>query len=393
MWPTPVHSVQLRGVRLSTANKSEGFTILELLVSMAVVGILMLILIQVTTSTSNLWRGTTDKIKSFQNARTAFDAITQTLAQATLNTYYEYFNVSGQKYTGQASFVPAAYDRCSELHFVSGPAKTLLAGITRGGTLSGPYSQFSPGHAIFFQAPLGFTQDSADGAVNLDNTLNAMGYFVEFGSDADFLPAFLSGSVDPRYRYRLMQFFQPTEEMAVYTENWGSRANGTKAAWFATPLALPLKGASKVRPAGVIAENVLYLVLRAKRSDKEYAAANPKPTPIAPNYTYDSRPLPVIAPSDAAKYPSRHQLPPLVAVTLVAIDETSAARLADRFGSTPPLQALGIDNLFQTTADTNDPAAYQADLDTLKQTLAANNVTFRIFETEVMLRSSKWTKD
>lgn len=181
--------------------------------------------------------------------------------------------------------------------------------------------------------------------------------------------------------------------MAVYTEDWAARANGAKASWFAAPLALPLQGTSNVRPASVLADNILYLVLRPRRSAKEYEAASPKPVPIAPNYTYDSRPKAAITPAEAKGYPSRHQLPPLVAVTLIAIDETSAARLESRFGSTPPLEALGIANLFQTAADTNDPAAYEADLETLKTVLANNKINFRIFETEVMLRSSKWTKD
>lgn len=390
MWPIPDCDPEPRDAGNSDLQHSQrAFTLLELLVSMVVVGFLMLILVQTTSSTSKLWRGTTDKIKSFQNARSAFEAITQTLSQATLNTYYEYFDASGQKYTGQSSFVPAIYDRCSELHFVSAPASKVLAGITRGGSMAGSYTSYSPGHAVFFQSPLGYTKDS--GAVNLDNTLNALGYFVEFGSDQDFLPSFLSTSVKPRYRYRLMQFFQPSEEMTVYTENWAGRAEGAKAAWFANSLALPLAGAPKVRPASMLADNVLYLVIRPKRSDKDYNPSNPNP--IAKDYTYDSRPKPVISPSEMSSRPTRHQLPPIVSVTLVAIDEASAIRLEAQHGSTPPLQALGIANLFQTEPDTNDPQKYLEDLDKLKQTLVNNRITFRIFETDVMLRSSKWTKD
>lgn len=364
-----------------------------MLVSMVVVGVLMLILVQTTTSTSNLWRGTTDKIKSFQNARSAFESITQTLSQATLNTYYEYYNASGSRYAGQASFVPAIIDRASELHFVSAPSSKLLAGINRAGTVPGSYSSLSPGHAIFFQSPLGYSRDPDASVANLDNMLNSIGYFVEFGSDQDFLPSFLSSSVKPRYRYRLMQLLQPSEEMAVYKENWLGRANGTKASWFSTPLGLPLTGTGGVRPASVLGDNILFLVLRPKRSDKEFDAANPKPQPIAPDYTYDSRPLATILPSQYPNFPSRHQLPPIVAVTLVAIDEASAVRLENRFGTTPPLQALGLNNLFQSEADTNVPSQYHIDLENLKSVLTENKVNFRIFETEVMLRSSKWTKD
>jgi len=392
MWPTPDRDPQAARF-LVLQHSRRAFTLLELLVSMVVVGILMLVLVQTTTSTSNLWRGTTDKIKSFQNARSAFEAITQTVSQATLNTYYEYYDSAGLKYTGQTTFTPALCDRCSELHFVSGPATKVLAGINRGGTLPGAYASLCPGHVMFFQSPLGYTRETSAGAVNLDNTLNSIGYFVEFGSDLDFLPSFLSGSVKPRYRYRLMQFFQPSEEMTVYTESWSGRSAGGKATWFSSPLALALTGTSGVRPASVLADNVLYLVIRPKRSAKEFEAANPKPKPIAPDYVYDSRPKAQITPGEVGNYPTRHQLPPIVAITLVAIDEASALRLENRFGSTPPLQALGIDKLFQTEADTNVPDQYVQDLDKLKTVLTDNRVTFRIFETEVMLRSSKWTKD
>jgi uncharacterized protein (TIGR02599 family) len=390
MWPTPDCDPESRDAgNFDLQQPQRAFTLLELLVSMVVVGFLMLILVQTTTSTSNLWRGTTDKIKSFQNARSAFEAITQTLSQATLNTYYEYFDASGQKYTGQSTFVPAIYDRCSELHFVSAPASKLLAGITRSGSPGGAYSTLCSGHAVFFQSPLGYTRVA--GSVNLDNTLNSLGYFVEFGSDQDFLPSFLSGSVNPRYRYRLMQFFQPSEEMTVYIENWSGRSEGTKAAWFAAPLALPLSGSANVRPASVLADNILYLVIRPKRSDKDYNPSNPNP--IARDYVYDSRPKPVISPAEMSSRPTRHQLPPIVAVTLVAIDEASAIRLENQYGSAAPLQALGIANLFQSEPDTNNPQKYQEDLETLKETLAKNRITYRIFETEVMLRASKWTKD
>jgi uncharacterized protein (TIGR02599 family) len=392
MWPTPDRDSK-PATDLDIQQARRAFTLLELLVSMVVVGFLMLILVQTTTSTSNLWRGTTDKIKSFQNARSAFEGITQSLSQATLNTYYEYYDVSGNRYSGQGGFTPAICDRASELHFVSAPSAKLLAGITRNGSPSGPYSSLSPGHAIFFQSPLGYSRDPDSSVVNLDNTLNALGFFVEFGSDQDFLPLFLKDAVNPRYRYRLMQFFQPSEEMAVYSENWSGHSNGAKASWFSNPLSLALKDSPNVRPASVLADNILFLVLRPKRSDKEYDMANPKPKAIAPDYTYDSRPLPNISPAQMPNYPSRHQLPPIVAVTLVAIDETSASRLEQRFGTTPPLQGLGINNLFQNETDTNNPTQYQADLETLKSVLTQNRVTFRIFETEVMLRSSKWTKD
>lgn len=373
MWPIPDRTPERNSSgagRLRRVELCSAFSLLELLVSMVLLALLMFVLIQTTTSTSKLWRGTTDKIKSFQNARSAFETITQTLAQATLNTYYEYFDASGTRYSGQATFTPNAYDRYSELHFLSGPAAAVLAGINRTDSNGAkPYAAISPGHAVFFQAPLGYTLNT--GSINLDNTLNAVGYFVEFASDKDMLPGLVSNTVTPHYRYRLVQFLQPTENLDVYLESWASRANGTSAKWFKNALELGVASATKPRPVNVLADNILFLIIR--------------PKPDLAGYTYDSRPKAIIKPSEKSTYPTRHQLPPRVAVTLVAIDEASAIRLENQYGATPPLDKLGLANLFQ------DSTQYDANLRDMKSKFADAHINYRIFETEVLIRTSKWT--
>jgi uncharacterized protein (TIGR02599 family) len=328
---------------------------LEVLVSMVLVALLMVVLAQITSSTSRLWRGTSDKIRSFQNARSAFETMTQSASQATLNTYYEYYDLSGGRYSGQASFVPFAYDRYSELHFLCGPAAALL----------GQSADEYPGEAIFFQAPLGYTLDPK--SVNLDQVLNAAGYYVEFGDDQAGIPSPMQGRVKPRYRYRLMQFLQPSEDLGVYEENWTSHTAGGGAQWFRGPLA------SASPPTGVLAENVIALVIR--------------PKPDFTDYVYDSRPAAKITPASAASYPTRHQLPPRLDITLVVLDETSAARLEAEFGSSPPLVGMGLSGLFE------DISSYETDMTKLKDTLNGRHLNYRVYETEIMIRASKWTMD
>jgi len=358
-----------------------------------VLALMMLVIGHITSGTSKIWRDTSGKIGTFQNARGAFDTMTQTLSQATLNTYYDYYDANGVRNTagGSTSFTPSIYGRFSELHFLSGPASKLLSGVSRkdsSGTKA--YPAVTSGHAVFFQAPIGYTQDTT--ARNLDNTLSAIGYFVEFGSDKDFMPPLVSEKITPKNRYRLVQMIQSSEKLSIYKESWSAHSAGTMAAWFKTPLELTVADPSNPRPTQVLADNVILMILRPKLSDQEFAALS-NPVPIAPDYTYDSQPKEVIPPIQLSQYPSRYQLPPLIGVTLVAIDEASAIRLEAKYGATPPLAAMSLDNLFKATSDTNIRTDYDNDLKTLKTKLDSEKITYRIFETELALRSSKWSQN
>jgi uncharacterized protein (TIGR02599 family) len=363
-------------MRHTPAILRRGFTLVEMLVSMTVLSIIVILLVTMTDQTTKVWRSASGKIEAFRNARGAFESVTQTLSQATLNTYYDYYDTSGKRITDQTA-APAKYDRYSELHFISGPADKVLNTVSRSDGKT--YASVSSGHATFFQVPTGFTLDT-DGKA-LDSTLNSTGYFVEFGSDKDLLPAFVGNDIKPRFRYRLVQFIQPTEVNSVYQEKWSNRTEGTKAAWFATPLA------QSNRPARILAENIIAVIFQPKRSDREHWE-NPGLPALAKDYAYDSQPT---LPSNSVK---RFQLPPLVDVTLVAIDEASAVRLQAEYGETPPLSSiLGGKQLFRSTVNTNDPTSYQADLQTLKDALIAKRINYRIFNSEVIIRASKWSED
>ena len=366
-----MNSTQTHEQRART--RAAGFTLVEMLVSMTVLSIIVVLLVTMTDQTTKVWRNASGKIEAFRNARGAFESVTQTVSQATLNTYYDYFDASGNR-VNQSTAEPAKYDRYSELHFISGPAEKVMAGIT---TKDG--KPYTGSHAIFFQVPTGFTLNSDQ--KQLDNTLNGTGYFVEFGSDKDLIPDFVGTQIKPRYRYRLVQFIQPAEGNLIYQEKWASHLEGGPATWFKTPLS------GSERPTRILAENVIVALFQPKRSDKEYALSPGLP-PLAKNYAYDSQPK---MPSTSV---ARHQLPPLVDVTLVAIDEASATRLQAEYGQSPPLDGiLGGQKLFTTTPDTNDPTAYEADLEKLKTALIAKNINYRIFNTEVIIRSSKWSEN
>ena len=125
------------------------------------------------------------------------------------------------------------------------------------------------------------------------------------------------------------------------------------------------------RQARPIADNIIALIFLAEDTN-----GNPLPT-TAPAYSYDSRNQ--LVPS------TWNQLPAQVEVTMVAIDEGSALRLAAANGTTPPA-------LVKSTYFTN-PANYAADLTALESNLTANSahLTYRVFNTTVRIESAQWS--
>lgn len=322
---------------------SPGFTIIELLAAVAIMAVILLVIFGITQQTGNAWRSTNAKIDAFQDARAAFESISQTLSQATLNVYHDYYDSQGNRRTAQnaTSFVPNSYGRYSDLHFVSG--KSLLA------------DQIT--HSVFFQTPAGYSDAAAYD--NMDTLLNSCGYFVTYSEDPA-RPAFLGSLPNPpplRHRYRLMQFLQPSQELAVY-------ASGTGSAWLTDAMDTPAP------PVRQIAENIIALVVLPRRADRDTG------TPLSPLFEYDSR-----AGLSNPQAPTQHQLPPLVDIVVVAIDEASARRLEN--GPTPP--DLGLASLFSNAEN------LESDLRQLETTLNNQRLPYRVFRTTVAMRNAKWS--
>jgi prepilin-type N-terminal cleavage/methylation domain-containing protein len=199
----------------------RGFTLVELIVAVGLLAIVLLLLASMTNSTASIWRLTSGKIEEFRSAGNAFDALTRRLSQATLNTYWDY----------DSPTAPTTYLRHSELRFLSGPATANSYGsgvfpsnvVTSGTTTT---------HAIFFQAPLGFVDESPlidnPNFGGLDNLVNTWGYYVEY--NADVRPNFINSLAHPppaRNRYRLMELMQPSNQMTIYNYTSGYNVSGT----------------------------------------------------------------------------------------------------------------------------------------------------------------------
>jgi uncharacterized protein (TIGR02599 family) len=345
-------------------RKYTGFTLVEVLVSLAVLALIMVVMASMVNLTSSSWKRTRAGVERYQQARVAFDTITRRLSEATLNTYFDYVDSSGNygitsNGTGR-TFIPDRYVRRSELRFKSGPGLTGLSG--------------DPSHSVFFHAPQGF----ADTPSNLSNLMNTCGFFVELGSDSGLLPGILPAAF-ARDRFRLMQLLEPTENFSIY-QLVANDPKTTKEDWFKTPIA------NRAATVSIIAENIIALLMLPKLSKSDQVGSLDDSS-LAPNYTYDS----TATNSNAAINPS-NQLPPVVLVTMVAIDETSAKRMTD--SERTALRDL-IAGLFKKAGSTTDSSTegYAKDLKTLEDYLNSKRIDYRIFNSNVILKGAKWSRE
>ena len=355
------------------------FTLIELLVSMAVLSLLMVMVFSMVDSTQKTWEVARSRVSQFREARVAFEAVTQDLRQATLNTYIDYDYGDGKYRSSDLNNPkpPKGFQRQSELHFISGPSSDLLG--AQGG------DNF-PGHAIFFQVPGGFGTDEKNAQLN--DLLNARGYFVEYGDDSSFKPGFLNSEVKPRFRFRLMELRPPTENLQIYIEDLKAAGDDGVGAsdealreWFIGEIGGEFAGGAVKRP---IADNIIAAFFLPKLPE-----ASETTTTLAPDYVYDSRLWQTNDQSTVAAL-TKNQLPPLVEVTMVAVDEKSMIRYQllnpDSKNSAPEFIPSNLFTSFSSYRKFLD------DIEALKTSLDAKQIEYRIFSQVVPMRSAGWSE-
>ena len=325
-------------------RSGRAFTLVEMMVATTILVLLMGIILGITSQVGRIWTSVTAKGDSFTAAQAAFDGITRKLSMATLNTHYDYFDING-KAAGDAGYnqIPARYGRQSELHFIMG--KALLS------------EQLS--HALFFQARLGRSEKMN----GLSGLLNSCGYYIAFRDEER--PAFfnrLNPGMPSRYRFRLMEFTQQSEDLSLYVTNGNT--------WFTT------SASTTSRP---LANNILALAIIPHKANEK-----PESTSLAGNCEYNSR----VNWSGAEQPATMNQLPPVVRVVMVAIDETSANRTLQNISNADSAaQALGVNYgvLFQNAANLS------ADLVTVEDQLTRRGINYRVFQTDVAVREARWS--
>lgn len=355
---------------------SGGFTLVELLLSMTIVAVLLLMVSSVLGYVQKGWKQASARVSQFREARRAFDRITTSLGQATLNNYvaYRFDNAANPLAPPDNKMLqyPKGYVRYSDLQFVCGPSSA-----TDNPRLTGMNESESPGHAVFFQAPIGDNYSQAGGVTyHLPTALRGLGFFVRFGDDAAYRPDFLGDRGKPRsYRYRLHEYRSATDAVLIYDQS----SRYTQSDWYAN-------WQEYSRP---IANNIILLLIAPKRPVVTGSTADPYD--IAPRFTYDTYPRGGLGgvSNESEQQRTDFQLPPLVEVTMVAIDEGSAELLAMDSGNsgTPYLSDVLQTGAFNRAADMAD------DLAGLQQALVEKKVNFRVFSATVSIRASRWSRD
>jgi len=337
------------------------------MVATAILLVILGVVVGMISQTGSAWTYASEKVSAFQGARFAFETITRAVSHATLNTYYDYYDQSRNRRTpnvgGNAKiFLPDVYGRYSELEFVSG--KSLVPGqIT---------------HSIFFQTPAGDTQDP-ETYEHLGGLLNVFGFFLEFGSDSDARPSFLGLGSPPRYRFRLVELLQPTENFSVY-ENLAN-ASDQDHTWFTDAISSDPK-----KTVRLLAENIIACVICPRLATD--ATASSFTSSLSPNFEYDSvislaKDGPAMWAPGTPQPANMNQLPPVVRIVLIAVDERSMARLQ---GTSTAKPNLGFDygSVFQSADKLDD------DLKEVSDALSKKRLNFRIFQTDVAISAAKW---
>ena len=333
----------------------SAFSLVELMVACAVLAMLLGLISMAIRQMAGGIQTSSAKVNAFQSARTGFEAVNRTLSLATLNTYWDYFDTYKKPRGTNTDFTPSLYGRQSDLHF-----------LIMNNDFPAPAGLEPVGHAVFFQAPLGYFTNTA--TPNPPGSLNPCGFFVAYGND----PA--KPNIEEllnRPRFRLYQWLPSSESLAVDP----SLGRITNTNWISPSNAL--------QP---LAENVIAFVVRVPSSGEDGFST------AATNYWWDSL-TPwssgTQASTDNTQPSQMHQLPPLVNVTMVAIEEAAANRLlGDSSSAASAATALGIPDLSTLFATAS---SYESDLATLERGLSSKSIPYRVFTTTVPLRGSRWS--
>jgi uncharacterized protein (TIGR02599 family) len=333
-------------------KRNSGFTLVEVLVSITILTMIMLIVTEVISVAQRSWKFAASRVSQFRETRMAFDSVVKNLRQAALNPYYDF--KWDAAIIDNPLLSPGPPSRTADLGiFVGRPAAIFPNGAQGQGQWA------NSGNGVVFQAPLGYTLLAP--MKSLKGLLNARGYAVQYGSDTNFVPQGLRTALTPKLRYRLVEFRPPTELNSLYAApgaqpwvpgaNLGAAGGGGGADSLLVPLADNVIGLS-ITPGW--RQDALTGVT-AFGSDGDTALS-----------TFDSY-------SRASPFPN--QLPRVMRVTMVAIDEASASRLSSEGNGRLP------DLVTQSGANLGDPSTlgHRRELARLSDYLARERVNYRIF--------------
>jgi uncharacterized protein (TIGR02599 family) len=200
----------------------------------------------------------------------------------------------------------------------------------------------------------------------LNNLLCTRAYFVKFGDDANYIPDGLRTRLQTKNRYRLLEYQPPAEDNQIYgaPNNWRQL------------------NAEFLRP---VAENIVALIISPRLTTVEMTqsadSAREVATSIAPGYSFNSSADGV---NGDIRQGMQHLLPPVVQITMIAIDEPSMEKLLISAPTASP------DLLQRSGATFSSAVSYDSDLAAVEAFLLAEKLNYRIFQSSVVLPASRW---
>ena len=339
------------------ASKKVAFSVLELLVAMTILSLLLALVLSMLNMTQATWRQVTSTSSQFREAGFAIETMRRRLRQAVLNTYWDYERE-------EPGLPPINYRRASELHFISGPTERIVSRAS---------AETYPTHSVFFAAPFGFTSQKAQ-YETFSETMNAWGFFIEYGDNKAELPPFLRNIVEERYSFRLKEFRQPTEDLELFsnaaTAGNGADTSATAREWYAEWVR-----DEEHRYTRTLADNIVALVIMPMRSS---GGGREPDISIAPQYEYDSRSG---SADPEATNSTLHLLPPLLRVTVVAFDQETLTRIG--LDVNPP------EIVKQTWFKRAE--RYDEDIKAMEESFNEDRYGFRIFTTVFPMRAGRWS--
>ena len=382
----------------------RGFTLVEVLVAVAILALILLLVASQIDLTGKTYKRTVSKMEEYRAARLGFEVMSRRLSQATLNPYLDLVDSGGNPPTSTSyNGTPYKYARQSELRFISGWGAAATPLVPTVG------SAVHPTHAVFYCAPLGIANALNPYNVNtsatatdqgLEQLLNVCGYYIEFNQDTALgdTPSFFSNPA-ARWRFRLMEMIQPSESLDIYT--YTTNPPYTATTWFTDflPTAATNPGCTHV-----LADNIIALIILPRLSTEQEAQLGPTAgaADLTSTYNYDSTSQTALTTLTPAGQTTYNQLPPVLQVTMVAIDETSAVRLQSQFGAgTAPGLTTSPSNLFTAITSLSD---YQNDLSQLEANLQQTTVngkapglalktpvSYRVFTSNIRITGARWS--
>jgi hypothetical protein len=223
-----------------------------------------------------------------------------------------------------------------------------------------------------------------------------------------------------------MEVIQPAESLGIYLDGEVSDSTPYKKTtdWIQVALGRMKRpdGRENQASSRILAENIVALVLLPKLSEAD--RRNKDTLDLAPKYDYDTQPSDesgillreVVTSSVPGSRPGTYgvwkeqklsdvekkqlgQLPPIMQVTMVAIDEASAARQQDIGGDTPPDWTEGLFTSVHREDDFKKDLGNSADPEPgsliyrLQNANKAARVNQRVYTADVVIRGAKWSTD